>query len=39
MLYIKVVRRVNTKSYHHKGKNVFYFVSVGGDGCSLNLLW
>ena len=39
MLYMKVVKRVNPKSSHHKENFFFYFfnfMSIGNDGCSLN---
>ena len=40
MLHMKVVKGVNPKSSHHRGKYFFYlfnFVSVWDDECSLNL--
>ena len=41
MLYMRVVKRVNPKSSHHKEIffNFFNFVSLWDDGYSLNLLW
>ena len=26
LVYLKVVKRVNPKSSHHKGKNIFFFL-------------
>ena len=43
MLHMKVAKRVNSKSSHHKEKRYFsiylilYLNEV--DGCSLNLMW
>ena len=41
MLYMKAVKRVNPKGFHHK-KNIFFyffhFVSTRDEGRSLNLL-
>ena len=38
--YMKVLKRLNPKSSHHKEKIFFfYFVSIWDDGCLLNLLW
>ena len=37
--YVKVVKRVNPKSSHHKNNFYFFnFVSIWDDGCLLNLL-
>ena len=33
MLYMKVVRRENSKSSHHKEKFFFYFLSFASIGC------
>ena len=36
MSYMKVVKRVNSKSGHHKEKYFsFHFVTIWDDGCSL----
>ena len=38
MSYMRVLKAVSPKSFHHTGKIVlFNFVSVWDDGCSLNL--
>jgi len=42
MFHMKVVKRANPKSFHHKEKIIFYFfnlASVWDDRSSLNLLW
>ena len=42
MLYMKVTKRVNSKSSHHEEEFIFYFFnvkSIWDDGCLLNLLW
>ena len=42
MLYMKVVKKVNPTSSHHKKENVFFFfysVSIWDDECSLNILY
>ena len=43
MLHMKVVKRVNPKSSHHKEKILlcyfFNFVSIWDDECPLNVLW
>ena len=41
MFYMKVDKRVNPESSYPKEKKffLFFFVSIGDNGCSLNLLW
>ena len=34
VVYLKVAKRVDPKSSHHKEKNIFFFfVAIWGDGC------
>ena len=37
MLYMKIIKRVNSKSAHNK--EIFFLLSMWDDGCSLKLLW
>lgn len=41
-LYLKVADRINPKSSYHKEKPMFFpcflCITIGGDGCQLNLL-
>ena len=37
MLYMKIIKRVNSKSAHNK--EIYFLLSMWDDGCSLKLLW